>query len=1009
MRFQNTETTAPLLSIRLLGPFQIQLNRETLPLRHSRKEQWLLALLILRQGRVVERDWLADTLWPESTRSRVLLRDTLYDLRQTLGSQAARLRSPTKQTVQLDLEGADVDVLAFDAALLRGDTPSLEGAIGLYRGALLEGCIEDWVHPERQAREQSYLSALERLAEQAMAAGQAATAAEYLRQVIAIDALRESAHCQLMQALADQGDYAALVLAYRDLRLLLHRELHVEPSAETTALFQRFREEGRKAVVPARVVSPPSSPSAPPRILHNLPPLQTRFIGREREREEVTFLLGTSRLLTLTGSGGCGKTRLALQIASEAQEDYSDGVWLAELAALTDPALVGRTVARTLNLTEEVGKPIDQTLFDFLKERRVLLVLDNCEHLLEACATLVSALRNRCPQVTILATSRERLGIGEEQIYRVSSLTLPFLPRSSALDKGETQGVTLQTLLDSEAVQLFVERARMVQPTFALTRTNARPLAQACIRLDGIPLAIELAAVWVRSLSVEEINTRLDNCFRLLTRGSRTALPRQQTLRALIDWSYDLLTPEEQTLFARLSAFAGGWTLAAADSICAPQEGGSVFPEDVLDLLTCLIDKSLVVYVAGEESGGRYRLLETVRTYAAERLAERGEAETMRRRHRDFFLAFVEAAESKLEGAEQSEWLERLEAEHGNLRAALEWSLLEADTGEGLRLCGALSRFWMKHAHYAEGREWCARVLARGATEERTDAQMKTLNCAGGLAYIQTDYTSARAHWEETLSLQRQNGDRHGLGVSLNNLGLVANAQGDLAAAKAYFGESLPLWQEIGNRRGVASALSSLGLIASAQGDDTAARTHHEETLAIRKALKDRHGIATSLNNLGMVACAQGDPLTSRNYILEGLNLYQELGDRRGIAMSLNNLGGLACVQGDYGSARSYLVESLALWKEIGERRGMAYSLEAFADLAFRESDLLRATTLWGVAATLRAEIGSPLRLNEREQHERNIAAVRKVLGEVTFASAWVSGCAMTLDQAIAYVLDATE
>ncbi|MCW3053438.1 MAG: transcriptional regulator, LuxR family, partial [Chthonomonadales bacterium] len=590
---------------------------------------------------------------------------------------------------------------------------------------------------------------------------------------------------------------------------------------------------------------------------------------------------------------------------------------------------------------------------------------------------------------------------------------LTFLPRSSALDKGESQGVTLQGLLDSEAVQLFVERARMVQPTFALTRSNARPLAQACIRLDGIPLAIELAAVWVRSLSVEEINTRLDNCFRLLTRGSRTALPRQQTLRALIDWSYDLLTPEEQTLFARLSVFAGGWTLEAADSLCASQESGaegaSLFPEDVLDVLTCLIDKSLVIYVPGEESVGRYRLMETVRTYAAERLAERGEAETMRRRHRDCFLAFAETAEPKLAGAEQSEWLERLEAEHDNLRAALEWTLIEADTGEGLRLCGALSRFWMRHAHYAEGREWCARVLARGAAQERTEALARTLNCAGGLAYIQTDYASARAHWAETLSIQRKTEDRKGLGVSLNNLGLVANAQGDLAAAKAYFGESLSLWQEIGDRTGVANAFSNLGLIASAQGDDTSARTHHEESLALRKEIKDRHGMATSLNNLGMVTCVQGDPLTSRNYILEGLGLYQELGDRRGIAMSLNNLGGVACVQGDYGSARSYLVESLALWKEIGERRGMAYSLEAFADLAFRESDPIRAATLWGVAATLRAAIGSPLKPNERAQHEHNIASVREVLGEATFPTAWATGCAMTTDQAVAYILEATE
>lgn len=527
-----------------------------------------------------------------------------------------------------------------------------------------------------------------------------------------------------------------------------------------------------------------------PALPNNLPQQVTSFIGREKEIEAVKSLLGKTQLLTLTGSGGCGKTRLALQVAAEVLESFPDGAWSVELAALADPALVPQSVAQALNVSEAAGKPLLQTLVDYLKAKHLLLVLDNCEHVLEACARLADALLRNCPLVQMLASSREALGIAGEQTYRIPPLSLP--------DARQMQ--TVESVTQYEAVRLFIARALSVQPQFTITNANAPALAQLCVRLDGIPLAIELAAARVRSLSVEEINGKLDNRCRLLTGGSRTALPRQQTLRALIDWSYDLLNAQEKVLLCRLAVFAGGWTLEAAEAVGI---GDEVEEWEVLDLLTSLADKSLLV--AEQEQGQtRYRLLETIRQYARDRLIESGDVEKVRERHQAFFVAFAEEAAPHLRGREQAAWIHRLETEHDNLRAALEWRSDEAS----LRMVGVIWQLWGVRGYLSEGRTRLTSALAGTDAQARTRLRARALNGAGGLAWSQGDYLAAQALHEEALTIQRALGNEWGVASCL---GSDTYSQGNYPAARILYQEALELGKELGTSRALPSHCTAWG------------------------------------------------------------------------------------------------------------------------------------------------------------------------------------------------------
>ncbi|MEO8751735.1 MAG: tetratricopeptide repeat protein [Casimicrobiaceae bacterium] len=734
----------------------------------------------------------------------------------------------------------------------------------------------------------------------------------------------------------------------------------------------------------------PAAPLLSDRTRTNLPQVLASFIGREREIAQIKLLLPTTRLLTLTGTGGIGKTRLALQAAAEVLDAYRDGVWFVDLAPLRDPALVPSALAQVLGVKESAGQPLLATVCAHLRGKELLLILDNCEHVLGASADLVDTLLRDTAHVSVVATSRESLRVAAERTYPLGALPLPA-PKADAA-----------SIARSDAVQLFVDRARQYRPSFDLQEQRAGAVAAICVRLDGIPLALELAAARVAVLPVEQIVRLLDQRFRLLVSGNRD-LPRQQTLRAMIDWSHELLDDAEKALFARLSVFAGGWTVAAAEVVGA---GEGIARDDVVYLMIALIEKSLVV---ADENGDRYRMLETVREYARERLTESGSAEVVRERHRDYFLALAEEAEPKLTGTEQVEWLQRLETEHENLRAGMDWSLLAASPAGGLRLCGALQRFWITRGHFSEARERCARALAKDDGGERSPGRAKALSVAGVLAYSQADYPAARAYHEESLAIARDLGDQRRTADALNNLGNVALDHGDFASAQVLHQESLAIRRELGIPRIIASSLHNLGVVAHEQGDYASAQTLYEESLAIVEGLGDRAGIASTLGALGNVALDQGDYPAARTRHEASLAIMRELDDRRGIARSLHNLGIVAHDQGDHAAALALSREALQTRHALGDRRGIASSLEWLATVVATLGNSLIAIRLASAAEQLRAEIGAPLPLNAQPVRDEFRAVVRAAIGDdAAFDRAWQEGRVMRLEQAIELALQDT-
>ncbi|MEO8740580.1 MAG: tetratricopeptide repeat protein [Casimicrobiaceae bacterium] len=750
-----------------------------------------------------------------------------------------------------------------------------------------------------------------------------------------------------------------------------------------------------------QLTHPDLSPDFPPlRSLdstpNNLPGQLTSFVGRFNEVAEVKRLLRETRLLTLTGAGGCGKTRLSLQVAADMLEDYADGVRLVELAALSDPGLLPQTVASVLGLKEQPGKTLTQTVIERIAARRLLLILDNAEHLLVACGDLVGDLLDACPELVVLTSSREPLRVRGELTFRVPPMPTPDPKRD----------VTPEQLSPFESVRLFVERARLNTPHFSVTPQNAPALASVCHRLDGIPLAIELAAARVRAMSIEQLDQRLDQRFRLITGISRTAPRRQQTLQALIDWSYDLLNDAEKALLCRASAFAAGWTLEAAEKVCV---GEGVEDWEVLGILTSLTDKNLVVTEERSETI-RYRLLETVRQYARERLVESSDEQAVGQRHRDCFLALAEHAEGKLNGGEQVRWLQRLEDEHENLRAGLGFSVAESGSQAGLRLCGALQRFWITRGHVSEGRGWCERLIGKAGGDDRTPERAKVLNAASALAYYQGDYRACRALSEESLAIRRELGDQKGTGVSLNNLGLLALEHGDFASARACLDESLAIKRELGDVAGMAASLNNLGNLTLEQGDFARARVRYAESLSIMRGLGDRTGIGNALNNLGTAALEQGDHAAASAALEESLAVRRALGNPGGISKSLHNLGMVAFEQGKLAAAKALYEESLTIDRELGDKRGIVFTLEELAAVVAAMGAPLRAACVWGSAEQLREEIGSPLPLSDRPRYERAVAAARGASGDdLAFERAREEGRQLGLEEGIGRALADSE
>ena len=680
-------------------------------------------------------------------------------------------------------------------------------------------------------------------------------------------------------------------------------------------------------------------------VTNNLPRPLTSFIGRRDALAVVGRLLRTKRLVTLTGSGGCGKTRLALEIARGALGGYADGAWLVELGALTDPALVPREVATVLSIPEVSDRPLTASVTAAIAARQLLLLLDNCEHLLATCTGLVDAVLRACPSVGILATSREPLGVPGETVWRVPSLALPE-PRQP-----------FDEVARCDSVRLFVERAAAVAPEFTLTQRNAPAAAAVCRLLDGIPLAIELAAARAQALSVEQIAARLDDRFRLLTRGSRTALPRQQTLRATIDWSFDLLSEAERTMLRRLSVFAGGSTLEAAEAVCA---GSGIDVSSVLDLMTQIASKSLATM---NDAGGdvRCRLLETVRQYGRERLSEHGETAAVRSRHLAWYADLAERAAPELLRSDQSAWLDRLGREHDNLRAALEWCLETEDHDAGLRLASVLGRFWLVRGHLAEGRKWLAQLLQRSeGVSPRVRA--RALRTAGMMAvYGQSDHAGGLASYEEALSIYRS----------------------------------------LGDEREASDVLIGLGVAAFLRGETETARDLYEQSLAICRRLDDQHGVAKGLHNLGRLAQHRHEYEQARSLMEASLAVLRTLHDQQDIAVALINLGSIEIRSGNVALARHRLLEALAIEERVGDTRRIAYLIDGFAALAVVSGRVTDAARLFGAADALRESIGASLPAAEHRELDGWIVQARERLPAAAFSDAWNAGRLMTVDEAV--------
>src|SRR5258706_1845669 len=709
----------------------------------------------------------------------------------------------------------------------------------------------------------------------------------------------------------------------------------------------------------------------------NLPHALTTFIGREKEVVELVDLLGTTRLLTLTGAGGCGKTRLAIQVAARVRERFADGAWLVELASLTDPGLIPQTVADVVGVKERPGKSLTDTIGEHVAQRSLLLVLDNAEHLLEASAVLADALLTRCGNLAILATSRERLGITGEATYRVPSLSMP------------------------ESERLFADRARLQQPGFEVTKGNAAALASICRRLDGIALAIELAAVQVRALSMEELSARLDERFGLLVGGSRAALPRHRTLRSLMDWSYELLAEDEKTMLRRVSVFLGGWTLEAAEQVCGKAGGGGV-PE----LLASLTDKSLV-FAEASTGTTRYRMLETVRHYARDRLRATDEETRLKRSHLAHFIALGEEADRNLRGPGGAAGLDRLEMAHDNVRAALSFAAESPGDGPGgMQLAGAVWRFWMYRGHVSEGRALLAEQLAQPRDASADALRARCLHCAACLAGLVGDLPVARKLAEEGIEIRRRIGDPLALSISVEGLGGVLWKLGENVAARACFEENLAIYRELGGQAHIANALNNIGLALRNLEDFDGARAMNEQALVLRRALGDRRGIGASLHSLAEIVHHTGALASAREMLDEAVKIYQELDDQYAVATAWTALAAVMCDQGDEDGASTLLRESLATSMKLGDQSNACDALRGLGD-ALSNRDAARAAVLWGAAEHMQEELGAFSAPDMRWRNEAAVARARAALGDAAaFDLAWREGRAMSVDQAAQYALE---
>jgi predicted ATPase/DNA-binding SARP family transcriptional activator len=935
-------TMAGGLKLQLLGGASVTLDGSALAGLRYAKSKALLCYLAL-SGRPHSREALASLFWGES-----LDKDARHSLRTVLSKlhEALPLHLIVgRDSVTFNRESSySLDVEAFLARLYKADAGALGEAVGLYRGDLLEGfnvrdapAFEEWLAGERERLRQLALQALYNLAVYHGERENYDAGIDALTRLLGLEPWREDAHRQLMLMLTLSGQKDAALAQYRRCRQVLADELGLEPTAETTGLYERIQKD-ELALRPPR---------------HNLPLLHTALLGRHEELRRVAELLATHRLVTLCGAGGVGKTSLALQAAREALEDFPDGVFFVPLAALADAELVTTAIAQALEVRDAAGQPLLERLKASLQGRKVLLVLDNFEHLLQA-APVVSELLASCPELKVVVTSREVLNLRGEFELEVPPLAVPDLRHIPGPEE----------LLAYPAVALFCERAKAVKPDFRLTDENAATVAIICVRLDGLPLAIELAAARVKFMSLEALLSRLvgaNGRLPLLTGGARDLPAHQRTLRSTIAWSYELLEPDLKLLFARLAVFLGSFSLEAAEEVC----GAPTLDLDIFEGVTRLVNKSLLrCEELGEEV--RFRMLETLREYGLERLKESGEETAVRDRHAEHYEAFVKKAAPELVRAEQANWLDRLEREHENLRAALGWYLAQAQADKVIHTGWALWRYWWVHGQPSEGQSWLERALVMG--EHLSD--------------------EARAQ---------------GMVV----LALMLFLRGELAQASCLLEESLKLSSSMTLALRVMAHVLC-GHAAFGQDDYPTARHHFDEALALSQAANESGWSGATLSGIALIELRQGDFAAAATHLEEGEALLRASGDLFYLATNLNVQGLMMLVQRKHAQAESSFRESLALAHRIRMTLATTHVLIGLACSAVMSGHGEEAARLFGAAEALR-ELGGIHHFQAegiRLLYEHHVAVLRDKLGEETFAREWALGRRLPLDEAVALALE---
>jgi len=1016
---------SPHLALHFLGIPQLNLD-DTPITTDRRKAVALLAYLAVGRGKYT-REFLSGFFWPDYDQSKAFsnLRRTIWEVHQVLGENWL---IADRESVWLNSETEiELDVARFEDLIVQSHEQIdavhrislLTEAAKLYRNHFLTGFslkdafpFNEWAYAESEELRRQLAEALSILSEDYCALGEVDKAIPFARRLIALDPLNESAHRQLMEIYIQAGQHSAALKQYQTCEQILRKELNLDPQPETRALYKKIRT--RK--IESTHVEKQFEPITPK---HNLPSSLSTFIGRERERNEIIHLLVKNRLVTLAGIGGIGKTRLALEVGQAVLHDYPDGVWFIPLDSLSNPALVPQAIASIFDIREGSQRPVIEILKNVLRQKTALLILDNCEHLLEGCAQLITALLTNCPNLKLLATSREILNMEGEAAYYLPSLSIP------------SDGVSLEKLINYEAVQLFSDRASLALTSFMLTNENAPTVIEICHKVDGIPLAIELAAARINIFHEKEILNQLNESFALLTSDGRRTLPRQQTLQASMDWSWGLLNELEQRFLQQLSVFAGGWTLESAQAVC---DG------DVLSLTSGLVKKSLIRVDQKSENDTRYRFHEIVRQYAYQKLVEAGEEQNVRTQHLKYFLKLSEEAEIALRGAEQVKWFSRIFDERDNIRAVLVWAGKTFDVETGLYILGRLDRFWDSF-DMREGSSWLGEFLRKPESKAFPVARAKALCTQGWLLQWMQLSSEARSAAQECLDIYRACGDKEGEVESLILLGFISEAPKSLELSL----QALALARSLGDTWRQAKAFAFLGWTDSY--DFKSRVGHWEKAIDLFRKTDDVRFLAGQLATLGYFFALNGDIESAQKCLDESTLLQQQL-DAKNFT-SKNVTGGyaqIALIRGDYEQARALWQSMEIFGKESGDRMlylwirarlayldlregnisearqtllttaqsfktdestiGVIFTLEGMAEYYVAVDRPNIAARLIGWADATREKIADTRPSLEQADVDKIITACIIKMGEAAFSDSYDEGQKMSMDQAVALALN---